>query len=170
MATYSGFLTVTGPAPATTVGTVDFAAMTQGRAVYVNLRDEGGSPLGVTLPAPGTTPDAPVYTRRADSEPQPVRGAPTTYEEPSALIVSTTAVRLVRSNPARGSLIITNNGSGSLYIRRTSDVTSSGAGMGVLLYPGGAYTDSGDGVYTGELWGIYSSSSTVQNVAVCDRT
>lgn len=89
---------------------------------------------------------------------------------PSGVTVSTSAVSIKSSNTARRAIVITNNGVGNLYLGHTSGVTSSGSNMGLLIPPGGAYTDSGDGIYTGDIYGIYSQTSSSQNVSVSERT
>ena len=87
----------------------------------------------------------------------------------TTLIVSTTAVLLAPSDPNRKSLVITNNSTGSLYIGGP-EVASSGSTMGILVPTTGGYSDSGDGIFTGELWGIYSASASSHNVVVDDRS
>jgi len=86
------------------------------------------------------------------------------------LTCSVAAVTLAAANANRKSIIITNNGSGSLYIGETSTVASSGANMGLLVPTNGMYSDSGFGVFTGQLFGIYSVTSTSENIAVRDRS
>ena len=83
-----------------------------------------------------------------------------------ALTVSTTAVKLAGENAGRKSLVIANNGGGTLYVGYTSAVTSSGAAMGRAVTSFGSYSDTGDGVWVGQVWGIYSTSASSQNVAV----
>ena len=87
-----------------------------------------------------------------------------------AVIVSTTAVQLASSNVARKALVVTNNGSGTLYLGIDSSVTSSGVASGLAVTAGGSYSDSGFGMYIGPLWGIYSASASAQNVVVSDRS
>jgi hypothetical protein len=86
------------------------------------------------------------------------------------VIVSTSSALLAASNASRAAIVITNNGSGNLYIGHTSGVTSSGALMGLLISAGSSYEDSGDGLYTGDLYGIYSAVSASENVSVSERT
>lgn len=93
----------------------------------------------------------------------------TTVETPQALIVSTTAVPIVGANVARKSLLISNNGTGSLYLKGDKSVASSGISMGIVVPSNATYSDSGFGVYLGAMWGIYSAVSAVQNVVVSDR-
>lgn len=88
----------------------------------------------------------------------------------AGLIVSTTAVRLVRANVARKELIISNAGGGTLYIGETNAVSSSGDAIGTPVPTSSSYTDSIPGIYVGELWGIYSASAVAVNVAVVERT
>ncbi len=95
---------------------------------------------------------------------------PSTAGTPAGVTVSTSAVSLKASNANRRAIVITNNGVGNLYIGHTSGVTSSGANVGLIVPPFGSYTDSGDGLYTGDLYGIYDQASAVQNVSVSERT
>lgn len=87
-----------------------------------------------------------------------------------AFIVSTSAVRLAGVNASRLSLIIANNGSGRLYLGRTSAVAASGPSMGIGVPAGASYSDTGNGVSVGEMWGVYSAAATTQNVSVLDRS
>jgi hypothetical protein len=64
MATYSGFLSVTG--------VIDFAAMTVGRAVYVSVRDAGGAEI-IPPPVPGSSPDLPIFVQSLDGQMNRVR-------------------------------------------------------------------------------------------------
>jgi len=89
---------------------------------------------------------------------------------PAGKTVSTTALSLAAANTSRKSIIITNNSTGRLYIGHTSGVTTSGATMGLLVMPYGSYSDTGVGVYTGDLYGIYSVTAASQNVSVSERT
>jgi hypothetical protein len=66
--------------------------------------------------------------------------------------------------------VITNNGTGTLYVGHTSGVTASGAAMGLIVPPGSCYSDSGFGLYTGDLYGIYDVVSAIHNVSVSERT
>lgn len=88
---------------------------------------------------------------------------------PYGVIVSTTAVRIATANGSRKSIVITNKGSGTLYIGFDSSVTTTGASMGTSVPTMSAYSDSGFGIFKGELWGIYSASSATETVAVSDR-
>lgn len=88
---------------------------------------------------------------------------------PSGVVVSTSAVLIKASNQNRKSIVITNNGSRTLYLGHTSAVTTSGATMGLAVRAGGSYQDSGDGLYTGDIYGIYGAASASQNVSVSER-
>lgn len=102
---------------------------------------------------------------------QRVIGPPTTAGTPAAFVVTSATALLATSNPARRSILITNNGAGVLYIGHTTGVTTASATMGLYVQAsGGAYTDSGFGIYTGNLYGIYSAASTTHNVVVSERT
>jgi hypothetical protein len=102
---------------------------------------------------------------------QRVIGPPTTAGTPAAFVVTSATALLATSNPARRSIIITNNGGGVLYIGHTTGVTTASATMGLYVQPsGGAYQDSGMGIYTGSLYGIYSAASTTHNVVVSERS
>lgn len=86
-----------------------------------------------------------------------------------ATTVSTSAVLLAAANPLRLSIVITNNGTGDLYVGHSGAVTSSGAAMGLLVGSKASYSDSGFGLYLGPLYGIYSASASSQNVSVSER-
>ena len=94
----------------------------------------------------------------------------TSLGTPAGFTVSTTAVLLAALNANRKSLVITNNSTGKLYLGHTSGVTSSGAAMGLLVPSNGSYTDSGFGLYIGDMYGIYDASAGAQNVSVSERT
>ncbi len=121
------------------------------------------------IEAPLGTFDNPIWTT-----PQAEQGAAkmqlATNSVRASITVSTTAVRLAPANSARLSLLICNNGTGSLYVGDTSAVTSSGANMGAKVPSSGRYSDTGQGVYVGEVWGIYDAAATAQNVVVLDRS
>ena len=89
---------------------------------------------------------------------------------PAGITVSTSAVLLAASNANRRSIIITNNGMGNLFVGGSSGVTASGSAMGVLVKPGGSYSDAGYGLYTGDVYGIYDTVSSSQNVSRWERT
>jgi hypothetical protein len=92
-----------------------------------------------------------------------------TAAQESAVTVSTTAIRLVQANVSRKELMIVNNSTGNLFVSRSSKVTSSGTGVGSLVPSnGGNLSDSGDGIWPGEWWGIYSVTASSQNVVVSD--
>jgi len=91
-----------------------------------------------------------------------------TYAAEAALIVSTAAVCLARANAGRLSLLISNTGTGSLFIGNTSAVTASGAGLGRKVPTGQSFSDSGFGVWPGERWGIYDAVASAQNCSVSE--
>ena len=95
---------------------------------------------------------------------------PTTAGTPAAVTVSTSAVLLKASNAARKSILITNNGTTPVYLGHTSGVTASGAAMGLLLAPAGSYSDSGFGLYTGDLYAIGAAAVAAENVSISERT
>lgn len=156
-------VSVKGPVPVT-LSDAQFAALLPKLLALDGL---GRLPVVLTYQDPPLEPE---YT------PVLVTDTVTTRPEKShgnaqyAAIVSTTAVLIVRSNVQRKCLVICNNGGGTLYLGNTSSVTASGAGMGLKVPAGGRYTDSGDGINVGDVWGIYSVAATTQNVAVSDRT
>jgi hypothetical protein len=84
--------------------------------------------------------------------------------------VSTSAVQVLASNTSAKSRIITNNGISSVYLGRDGTVTTSGATMGILLRPGGTYSDSGADMYNGAIHGIGDAVSASQNVSAWERT
>jgi hypothetical protein len=96
--------------------------------------------------------------------------ATSTAGTPAGFTVSTSAVLLAALNTSRKSIIVTNNSTGKLYLGHTSGVTTSGANMGLVVPAGGSYTDSGFGLYTGTLYGIYDTAAGSQNVSVSERT
>lgn len=177
MATYSGALTSEGLPELAELGEIDFPAMTPRRALHVALRNPDGTELRLGQdPAPGSAPDNPLYVANPDGQNLRVvvEGVPNirqaTAEVRQAAIVSTTAVRLAGDNVSRVALLVQNFGTGMLYLGNTSSVTSSGATAGTAVGPGGFYSDSGEGVSIGALWGIYGAASTVHNVSVVDRS
>lgn len=86
-----------------------------------------------------------------------------------ALTVTTAVVTLAAAYTGRKSIVITNNSGGNLYVGETSTVAASGANTGILVPAFSTYTDSGHGVYTGQLFGIYSTAMTSINVSIRDR-
>lgn len=93
-----------------------------------------------------------------------------TTDGATGVTVSTSAVLIKASNASRKAIVITNNGTGNLYIGGANTVTTSGATMGLIVAPFGTYQDSGFGLYTGDLYGIYSAVSASQNISVSERT
>ncbi len=88
----------------------------------------------------------------------------------TALTISTAIVQLTASNASRLALLIVNNGAGRLFVGEASSVATAGSLMGVAVPGGGRYSDTGNGVGTGALWGVYTSTATTQNVVVIDRS
>lgn len=173
MAQYSGALTSSGFPELAEVGTVDFPAMTERRAMHVNLRDSSGRELtGIFSPfgeVPGLDPESPLWIRNIDKQDVLTHPELSSRGLPYGVIVSTSAVPLCAANVARKSLIITNNSTGSLYVGHDQYLLGSGKTMGHLLTAsGGSLTDSGDGIWVGEWWGIYSAVATAENVSVSD--
>jgi hypothetical protein len=101
---------------------------------------------------------------------EPIETVPkiTVSGRPVGLRVSTTAVRLAASNVSRKAIAISNNGTGTLYLGTDQSVASSGVAMGIGVSATLSLTDSGDGVFVGEWWGIYSASASSQNVSVLE--
>jgi hypothetical protein len=99
-----------------------------------------------------------------------VSGPTTTTGTPAGVTVSTSAVSLKASNANRLAIRIVNAGVGVLYIGSSNAVTSSGANLGVAIPPFGVYEDSGPGIYTGDLFGIYDQTASAQNVSVWELT
>lgn len=93
----------------------------------------------------------------------------TSNETALATIVTTTAIKIASANTARKSIIISNHGTGDLYFKASNAVASSGINSGVIVPSKGVYTDSGYGLYLGEIWGIYSVASSTYNVVTLDR-
>ncbi len=95
-----------------------------------------------------------------------------TLGSPTGIVVSTAAVLVQASNVSRKSIVITNNAStGNVYIGKTNAVTASGVTMGVILEPnGGSYNDSGEGIYTGDIYAISDTVTAVANVSSWERT
>ncbi len=94
----------------------------------------------------------------------------TTAGRPFAYTVSTTAIVIAATQPGRKAIVITNNGTTDVYLGADSNVTSSGALMGLILKPGGAYSDSGDDCWTKDVYAISSATSSAQNVSVWERS
>lgn len=88
----------------------------------------------------------------------------------TAYTVSTAVVTLAALNTSRKSIIISNFAAGNLYIGETSTVAASGANTGILVPAFSSYSDSGHGIYTGQLFGIYSTAMTSHNVSIRDRS
>ena len=93
-----------------------------------------------------------------------------TAGDPVAIQVDTTAVQLLASNANAKSRIITNNYYTYIYLGRANTVTATGATMGIILLPGGSYTDSGADLYTGPIYAIGSAAIGFENVSVWERT
>lgn len=101
---------------------------------------------------------------------QPVSAGQTTSAgTPAGFTVSTSATILAAANSNRKAIVITNNGAGKLYLGHTNGVTASGAAMGLQVPAGGSYSDSGFGLYIGDLYGIYDAVAASQNVSVSER-
>lgn len=97
------------------------------------------------------------------------------YLQPVTSIINTftvsTSAQLIRSvDIGILSWAIVNNGTGSLFIGYTSSVSTSGANMGIKIYPGGSISMSSIGTYTGEIYGIYSVAAATENVVVTTHT
>jgi hypothetical protein len=76
------------------------------------------------------------------------------------------AVKILNSDNARKQFIITNNGTGNLYVGLDSGVTTTSSSMGLLISPGGSFSHGGnDGYWSGDVYGIYSQTETVANVS-----
>ncbi len=93
--------------------------------------------------------------------PVTVNGPPAALS--GAVTVSTTAVQLIVSSDQ--GVTITNNGVGDLYIGVDNTVTTSGAKMGLVVYPGGSFSLL-PFEWEGAVWGIYSTTASSQNVSV----
>lgn len=110
----------------------------------------------------------------AGGTPLPVSGTLTveraTAGAPVGVTVSNSAVQVLASNSAAKSRIITNNGSSNVYLGKDNTVTTSGATMGILVRPGGSYSDSGTDMYNGAIYGIGDAVSASQNVSAWERT
>lgn len=92
----------------------------------------------------------------------------TSQEFITPTIVTTSVIKIHNANAARKSIIISNNGTGDLYVRGDKSVASSGISSGIIIPSKGSFTDSGFGVYLGERWGIYSAVSSTVNVVVAE--
>jgi hypothetical protein len=81
-----------------------------------------------------------------------------------AVTVSNVApVQIVPVNNFRERVVITNNGTGILYLGAGA-VAASGANMGLKILPGGSY----EGYATFAYYGIYSEAAASQNVSYLD--
>lgn len=101
---------------------------------------------------------------------QPVSTPKATGGTVTGVTVSTSAVAVQASNASRKSIIITNAGTTNIYLGKDNTVTSSGSTMGIKLVPNGTYVDSGEGLYTGDIYGIGDAASSSQNVSSWERT
>ena len=88
----------------------------------------------------------------------------------SLATIGTTTTLLVDANPARISILITNNGSRNLYLGQDASVGTAGANGGILLVANGSYAEDGGtkGMYNGPFYAIAGSAST--DVAYWERT
>jgi len=94
----------------------------------------------------------------------------TTQGTPASVIVSDTpAVLLAASNANRKSILISNNGIYNIFLGHDSSVTTSGTTMGILLAPKAIYSDSGFGLYTGDIYAICTNAVVSENVSVSER-
>lgn len=84
--------------------------------------------------------------------------------------VSTSATVILASNGSAKNRGIVNNGSSNIYLGSSVAVTTSGAAMGLKLVPNGTYTDSGEDLYTGAIFGIGDAVSASENVSAWERT
>ena len=80
--------------------------------------------------------------------------------------VTSTATLILADNPQRLSLIITNNGSSTVYIGQTNTVTST---TGVPLQADSILTEDSGGtkMYCGPIWGITDTGTA--DVRVWER-
>lgn len=85
----------------------------------------------------------------------------------AAYIVSTSPVMLFSAKAGSTSRLAVNNGQTNVYIGTSSDVAASGASMGVLLKPGGAFADSGSG--REEVWAVGDAEADAHNVATLEH-
>jgi len=94
-----------------------------------------------------------------------------TAGDPAGITVSMVAVLVAAANAARKSIIISNNSVASnMFFGSTAAVTTSGVTMGIRIAPGGMYTDSGDGLYTGDIYAIGSVAAAAPNASRWERT
>lgn len=104
--------------------------------------------------------DQPAFTIKLDSPLAATVGG---------ITVSTSAVLLAAEDSGRKLLLITNNGAGDLYLGKDASVTTSGATMGSVVYPGGCFkVDRHE--WRGDIYGIYSQVSASQNVSIFSTT
>lgn len=80
--------------------------------------------------------------------------------------ISGTAQLIHAVSTTRRAILITNTGSGNLFIGNTSAVSTSGADVGTKLLPDEVYAISGKTAYKGNLYGIYTVTVTSANVSV----
>ena len=74
----------------------------------------------------------------------------------SAVSVSTTATKIVSANNRRVDLVISNEGSATIYLGFDDTVTTSN---GVSLYQSEKTTWSGKDIYRGDIYGIVASGT-----------
>jgi hypothetical protein len=83
-----------------------------------------------------------------------------------AKAISDTAVIIIGPDNARTFFEITNNSDKILYVGMDASVTASGATMGIAIAPGGSFSQSGDCVHQGAIYGIFGVIMTAsENVA-----
>jgi len=99
-----------------------------------------------------------------------IRGERSTAGTPAGFTISTAAVLVAASNASRKAILMVNFGSSNIYIGHTNAVTTSGATAGLKLVANGSYQDSGDGLYTGDLYAIGDAVSAIQNLSASERT
>lgn len=87
---------------------------------------------------------------------------------PVGVAVGVVAVLVIAANASRKSIVISNTGITNVYIGISNTVTILGAVQGVKLIPNGTYSDSGDGMYTGDIYAI--GDALAGSVSVWERT
>lgn len=70
-------------------------------------------------------------------------------------------IRLIAANGNRKSLILQNQGSGTVFIGATSTVAISGTARGYALFTGASFTDDAT---AGEWWAISGTGTNIVNV------
>lgn len=82
-----------------------------------------------------------------------------------AVTVTNAATLILAADSGRQYVEIVNAGSGTLYLGFDASVTTSGATMGIPVYPRGCWVQDGTAISGTAIYGIYSQAAASQNVS-----